>query len=44
LSNVTLIRINWTADDAEVPSGHISLPMGGLAAINQIDKALAELN
>lgn len=43
MPNATLIRINWTAEDAAVPQGHIALQMGGLAAINQIDQALSEL-
>jgi hypothetical protein len=43
MPNATLIRINWTAEDAKVPHGHISLQMGGLTAINEIDRALAEL-
>jgi NAD-dependent SIR2 family protein deacetylase len=43
MPNATLVRINWTAEDAKVPKGHISLQMGGLAAINQIDQSLSEL-
>eukprot|EP01097_Dermamoeba_algensis_P006408 TRINITY_DN4016_c0_g1_i2.p1 TRINITY_DN4016_c0_g1~~TRINITY_DN4016_c0_g1_i2.p1 ORF type:complete len:258 (-),score=30.54 TRINITY_DN4016_c0_g1_i2:41-814(-) len=44
LADTTMIRINWTAEDSIVPPGdHISIQMGGLNAINQIDQALSEL-